>query len=313
MASRAEMARDLALRSIVPVALLAPLIMLVVWWVISRTLAPLERTRQNVAARPAHDLSPLPEQGLPAEILPLVQEMNRLFVRLQAAWDALQHFVSDAAHELRTPLAALRLQAQSLARAPDDDARRVASARVMSGIDRATRMVEQLLSLARQEAGQTQAQTLVPVPMALLCERMVAEWQADAVQRGLELAWVCDGAALNLRVLGQPDALELLLRNLLENALRYTPAPGHVQVTWQGAGVGHALLTVEDTGPGIPAEQCTRVLDRFYRVPGTTAHGSGLGLAIVQAVARQHGAELVLDESPQWRGLRVQLRFAVQA
>ena len=313
-ASRAEMARGLALRSIVPVALLAPLIMLVVWWVISRALAPLERSRQNLAARPAHDLSPLPEQGLPAEILPLVQEMNLLFVRLQAAWDALQHFVSDAAHELRTPLAALRLQVQSLARAPDDEARRIAGARVMGGIDRATRMVEQLLSLARQEAGQSQLQPLqnaLPVPMAALCERMVGDWQAEAARRGLELEWECDEAARGLRVAGQPDALELLLRNLLENALRYTPAPGRVRVGWQRADAGHALLSVEDSGPGIAPEQRARVLDRFYRVPGTTAHGSGLGLAIVHAVARQHGAELMLDESPQWQGLRVRLRFAL--
>ncbi|MGE8318216.1 MAG: ATP-binding protein [Comamonas sp.] len=311
-ASRAEMARDLALRSIVPVALLAPLIMLVVWWVVSRALAPLERTRQNVAARAAHDLSPLPEQDLPAEVLPLVQEMNLLLTRLQAAWDALQHFVSDAAHELRTPLAALRLQVQSLARAPDDEARRIASARVTGGIDRATRMVEQLLSLARQEAGQTQAQSPVPVPMAALGERLVAEWQAEAGRRGLQLTWTCDDAARGLRVSGQPDALELLLRNLLENALRYTPAPGRVQVSWHGGGAGHALLAVEDSGPGIAPEQRERVLDRFYRVPGTEAHGSGLGLAIVHAVARQHGAELLLDESPQLRGLRVRLRFAVQ-
>ena len=305
VASRRQMAGDVALRSIAPVLLLAPLIMLVVWWVVGRTLAPLQRTREQLAARKADDLSPLPEADLPQEVQPLVQEMNLLLARLQAAFDALQRFVGDAAHELRTPLAALRLQVQSLARAPDDAARRIASERVTAGIDRATRMVEQLLSLARQEAGQMQAAPPQPVDMAQLCQRSVEELQPIAQQAGLQLQCSADPAVPP--VVGQPDALALLLRNLLENALRYTPAGGQVQCTWGAAGT--AVLSVEDSGPGIAAEERERVLDRFYRVPGTSAHGSGLGLAIVAAVARQHQARLVLDESPQLGGLRVQVVF----
>ena len=305
VASRRQMAGDVALGSIAPLLLLAPLIMLVVWWVVGRTLAPLQRTREQLAARKADDLSPLPEADLPQEVQPLVQEMNLLLARLQAAFDALQRFVGDAAHELRTPLAALRLQVQSLARAPDDAARRIASERVTAGIDRATRMVEQLLSLARQEAGQMQAAPPQPVDMAQLCQRSVEELQPIAQQAGLQLQCSADPAVPP--VVGQPDALALLLRNLLENALRYTPAGGQVQCTWGAAGA--AVLSMEDSGPGIAADERERVLDRFYRVPGTSAHGSGLGLAIVAAVARQHQARLVLDESPQLGGLRVQVVF----
>lgn len=307
VASRRQLAGDVALRSTVPVLLLAPLIMLVVWWVVARALAPLARTRQQLAARRADDLSPLPDADLPTEVQPLVQEMNLLLARLQAAWDALQRFVGDAAHELRSPLAALRLQVQSLARAPDEATRQIAAGRVTAGIDRATRMVEQLLSLARQEGGNMPAPQPQPVDMAQLSQRVADELQPAAQHAGLALYTQLDPATPT--ILGQPDALALLLRNLLENAVRYTPEGGQVRLTWGAVEGGHAMLVVEDTGPGIPPQERERVLDRFYRIPGTTAHGSGLGLAIVAAVARQHRARLVLDESPDLGGLRVRLIF----
>lgn len=306
-ASRGQMAGQVALRSIVPVLLLAPLIMLVVWWVVAHTLAPLARTREQLAARQADDLSPLADADLPLEVQPLVQEMNLLLARLQAAFDALQRFVGDAAHELRTPLAALRLQVQGLARAPDDAARRVASERVMAGIDRATRMVEQLLHLARQEAGQMQAAPAQPVAVAALCEMAVDELQPLAQQAGLALQYQLDDTLEPVQ--GQADALGLLLRNLLENALRYTPTGGQVLCRWYRDAQGQRVLSVEDSGPGIVPEERERVLDRFYRVPGTSAHGSGLGLAIVSAVARQHGAQLLLDASEELGGLRVRVIF----
>ena len=307
VASRRQLAGDVALRSTVPVLLLAPLIMLVVWWVVSRALAPLARTRQQLAARQADDLSPLPDADLPQELQPLVQEMNLLLARLQAAWDALQRFVGDAAHELRSPLAALRLQVQSLARAPDDATRQLAATRVTAGIDRATRLVEQLLQLARQEGGALQAPPPQPVNMAELAQRVADELQPAAQQAGLQLYTHIDPATPAIP--GQADALALLLRNLLENAVRYTPAGGQVRLTWGTGADGQCVLTVDDSGPGIPQDERTRVLDRFYRIPGTTAHGSGLGLAIVSAVARQHGARLVLGDSPDLTGLRVQVYF----
>ncbi|MEG1456748.1 MAG: ATP-binding protein, partial [Comamonas sp.] len=176
-----------------------------------------------------------------------------------------------------------------------------------AGIDRATRMVEQLLHLARQEAGQMQAAPAQPVAMAALCEMAVDELQPLAQQAGLALQHQLDDTLEPVQ--GQPDALGLLLRNLLENALRYTPSGGQVLCRWYRDAQGQRVLSVEDSGPGVDPEERERVLDRFYRVPGTVAHGSGLGLAIVSAVARQHGAELLLDASEALGGLRVRVIF----
>ena len=152
MAVRRNMAGNLALRTVGPIAVMMPILMLVVWWVVSGSLEPVARVRSQVAARQADDLSPVSEAGLPDEVRPLVQELNLLFGRVRTAFDAQQNFVADAAHELRTPLAALKLQAQSLERADSPEARQVAVARLTAGIERATRLVEQLLVLARQEA-----------------------------------------------------------------------------------------------------------------------------------------------------------------
>lgn len=300
--ARRQLAGQLALRAVLPVALLAPLLMLVVWWVVGRALAPVERVRAQVAARRADDLAPLPTAGLPAELRPLVDEMNGLLTRLAAAWDALTHFTADAAHELRTPLAALRLQAQSLQRAPDEATRQLAAERLLAGIDRATRLLEQLLALARQEGAAREA-AVAPVDLAALARAALADARADAERRHVALALDAPASAT---VPGQADALAVLLRNLIDNALRHTPEGGRVQVGVQPRDAG-AELVVEDSGPGIAPGDRARVLDRFYRVPGAPGHGSGLGLAIVRAIAERHGATLALDLSPALGGLRVRV------
>lgn len=315
-ASRRAMAGQLALRSILPVLALAPLLMLLVWWVIARAMAPVERVRTQMAMRQPDDLAPLPREGVPAELQPLIVEMNGLLSRLGAAWDALQQFTADAAHELRSPLAALRLQAQSLQRAEDPHARRVATGRLLSGIDRATRLIEQLLDLARMEGKDGQAVPGPPVNLTALAAAVVQEQQQDACSRDIDLTLnPVNGHAADQWIKGHADALEVLLRNLLENALRHTPAGGRirVQVTGEADATGPSrasvLLTVEDSGPGIPVSERLRVLDRFYRVPGTSGHGSGIGLAIVSAIARRHGAALRLDDSPELGGLRITMVF----
>ena len=313
LASRRQAAGRLALRAVLPVAALAPLLMLIVWWVVGRALAPVERVRRQVAARRVHDLAPLSTEGLPAEVLPLVAEMNGLLARLTAAWDALQNFTADAAHELRSPLAALRLQLQSLQRAEEPETRRVASERLLAGIDRATRLVEQLLALARQEGGNGDATPPVAVSLARLVQSAEQEFAREAEARGISLAVLPpeDDAV----IAGHPAALPVLLRNLLENALRYTPDGGRVQVRIARepglplASSQPIQLIVEDSGPGIAPEERQRVLDRFYRVTGAAGHGSGLGLAIVKAVADRHGAEVKLEDSPALGGLRVIVEF----
>jgi two-component system OmpR family sensor kinase len=305
MAVRRNMARNLALRTVAPIAVMMPILMLVVWWVVSGSLAPVARVRTQVASRQADDLSPVSEADLPDEVLPLVHELNLLFGRVRTAFDAHQNFVADAAHELRTPLAALKLQAASLSRAESDEARALAIGRLSAGIDRATRLVEQLLVLARQEAGPSGEAKMRPVELSELARRTVADMASAAQAKQIDLGLQRDDPAT---VNGQPEALAILFRNLVDNALKYTPAGGTVDVEGLGGAEG-ACLCVEDSGPGIPAEERERVFDRFYRIAGSQASGSGLGMAIIKSIADRHGASLILDESARLGGLSVTVKF----
>ena len=304
LSARQARARALAVRAMLPMAVMAPLLMLALWWAIRHALKPLERTRQQVAARAVDDLSPLPEADLPDEVRPLVRELNLLFGRVHAAFNAQKSFVANAAHELRSPLAALKLQAQALDRAPDAPTRSVAIARLHQGIDRAVRLMNQLLVLARQEsATDTPAER---IPLQDLVQLAVEESLPQAQARNIDL-----GVAPSLPtwVMGHPDALRILLRNLLDNALKYTPQQGRVDVSIASEN-GTTVLTVEDSGPGIAPADLDKVFDRFYRSAEATAGGSGLGLAIAQAIAQAHGAALRLDASPTLGGLRVALVFS---
>ena len=303
MAVRQGMARSLALRTLAPLAFMAPLLVLAVWWGVSRSLAPVERVRRQLAQRQADDLSPVSDAQLPDEVQPLVSELNLLFERVQRAFDAQQHFVADAAHELRSPLAALRLQLQGLQRAGDDTARAAAIERLSAGIDRATRLVEQLLTLARQESGSTATE---PVDLRAIAQLALADVAPAAQARSMDVGLLDSEAATGP---GNVEALRMLVRNLLDNAIKYTPPGGQVDVQVR-ADNGHAVLTVEDSGPGIAPEHRERVMQRFVRETAEGAPGSGLGLAIVLAIAQRHGAVVALDSSPRLGGLRVTLRFS---
>ena len=305
MAVRRRMAGELALRTAAPVLWLAPLLMLAVGWLVRSSLAPVARVRQQLAARDADDLAPVGEQDLPDELRPLVHEFNALLHRFGLAFDAQQRFVADAAHELRSPLAALKLQLQGLRRAEDTEGRDRAMQRLEGGIDRATRLIEQLLVLARQQARQAEGTAAVALDLVALAQQGVAESVAVAQSRSQDLGLSGLGVA---PVRGHADALSLLLRNLIENAIKYTPAGGRIDVSvTPGAAAGTVTLAVEDSGPGIPADERVRVLDRFVRLPDAPSTGSGLGLAIAQAVAQLHGTALSLDDSPTLGGLRVRL------
>lgn len=329
MAVRTGMASTLALRAVWPIAALAPLLMLVVWWVISVSLRPVDRARRQVASRQANDLSPIGDQGLPDEVRPLVHELNLLLSRVQEAFATQKRFVGDAAHELRSPLAALKLQIQSLQRAADDTARETATRRLAAGIDRATHMVEQLLLLARQEGGATPA-TSLPASATSLRDAVrvaIADVLPLAQARNINVGMVQDD---DVGIYLPHDELVVLARNLIDNAVKYTPGPGRVDVAIRrhattlpsgdgptapapsslaAAPASGAILTVDDSGPGIPAADRERVFDRFYRASDATGVGSGLGLAIVKAIADRHGATIVLDRSPTLGGLRVQVSF----
>jgi two-component system OmpR family sensor kinase len=302
MRVRQRMAGTLALRTVGPIALMAPVLMLVVWWVVSGSLAPVQRVRRQVASRQADDLSPVSEADLPDEVRPLVQELNLLFGRVRTAFEAQQHFVADAAHELRTPLAALKLQVLSLERADDAHARAVAVGRLTAGIERATRLIEQLLVLARQEAAEVK---LEPVNLTELAKRTLGDLAGAAGMREIDLGLV---QADEASVKGHSEALLILVRNLVDNAIKYTPTGGTVDLSVRHNGKGPQVV-VEDSGPGISPEERERVFNRFYRVPGTEANGSGLGLAIIKSITERHGAILALDQSERLGGLKVTVSF----
>lgn len=309
LAVRHRMARRMAWRTAAPILLLVPILILLAWWVVQRSLLPVARVRDQVAERQSIDLSSISEVGLPNEISPLVSEFNALLKRVGEAFDKQQQFVADAAHELRSPLAALKLQAEYLQRATSPDEREVANARLTAGIDRATHLVEQLLALARQDASANSEKPPQAVVLAEVARQALTESLAIAQDKGIDLGLDHSDAA---RVDGDPDALRVLTRNLIDNAVKYSPPGSRVDVEVHSAH-GRVELSVDDSGPGIPPEQRARVFDRFYRIDGIEAAGSGLGLAIVKSIADRHRAELALMPSETLGGLRVVVRFALSS
>jgi two-component system OmpR family sensor kinase/two-component system sensor histidine kinase QseC len=311
---RHDRAAQAALRSVVPLLAVAPALALVIGWLVSHSLAPLQRLAAEVRARNTDSLQALPAAGLPDEVQPLVQSLNALLDRLGAALAAQRHFVGDAAHELRSPLTALKLQVQLLRRAPDEAARDEAARALTAGVDRATRLVEQLLALARSEAAPAPG-AAATAPLAEIVRQAMAEVAPLAGARGTTLELdVADGAeALPAR--GAPD-VGLLARNLIDNAVRYGPDGGRVSV-WVGRdvdadGAGGALLQVDDAGPGIAPAERESVFDRFVRGDNAAAQtGSGLGLAIVRQVALRQGARVALGDSPAG-GLRVRVAWPAE-
>ena len=303
LAVREQRAAQLALQTLKPFALLLPVLALVIWFAVGHALEPLQRLTALVKARRVDTLDSLPVTHLPDEVQPLVLALNDLLARLSAALERERAFLTDAAHELRTPLTALHLQMGMLARASSEGERAAAMSTLLTGVQRAIRLVEQLLALARQEPRTSAVR--VPVRLDDLAREVVAELVplADAGHIDLGVA-----AAQPVSIAGDPDALRTLLRNLIDNAVRYTPPGGRVDVT-----VEAARLTVADDGPGIAPEERSRVFDRFYRHPGTEPPGSGLGLAIVKAIATAHGATVQLAQGPSGKGLAVTVSFAAAA
>jgi two-component system OmpR family sensor kinase/two-component system sensor histidine kinase QseC len=307
---RQGLAAESALRGVLPLLAAAPLLASALWWLITRTLRPLSRVVAEVRQRNAEALAPLAEQDLPDEVASLVHSLNALLARIGELLSSQRAFVADAAHELRSPLTALKLQVELVRRAADDKARQDALDALAAGVDRSTRLVEQLLTLARSEPG-AQTRPSAPVDLAELARTELANAAALAAARGTTLSLVADDPR---PVLGDSAALATMLRNLVDNAIRYTPPGGQVELSIRrgGAEGGWPLcLRVDDSGPGIPSRERERVFDRFVR--GSSAQqssGTGLGLAIVRSVARRHGAAITLGDA-ELGGLRVDLHFPV--
>jgi two-component system sensor histidine kinase TctE len=278
--------------------------LLLVWIGVRYGLRPLTALRDEIAARSARDLAALDEAPVPAEVRPLVFALNRLFATVREAADAQQQFLANAAHQLRTPLGGIQAQLELLARDPAAAPLRERVLALHEGSRRAAHTANQLLALARAEPSSIVAGDIRPVDLRTL----VADAVAAQLDRAL-IAHIDLGAeAESVRVAGSDWLLRELLANLLDNALAYTPAGGHVTLRCGRDGSG-AFLEVEDDGPGIPQAERARVLERFYRARGSPGNGCGLGLAIVDEIARLHGADLAITEGAGGHGTRVRLRF----
>jgi two-component system, OmpR family, sensor kinase len=301
---REALARDAALRVVVPLLLLLALMAAVAAWIVARAMRPLKGITTQLEHRDIHSLAPLGAADLPAEVSPLVEELNRLLARLSGAFEGQKAFVADAAHELRSPLTALSLHLQLLERARDDTDRELATSRLRAAIDRAIHLVSQLLTLARSEPDGVPDQ-LLPCALEPIARDAASEVQPLAQQRRIHIELE---TASDLTVNADADALRILVRNLIDNAVRYAPEDSTVRVrAWRNA-AGRAVLEVADQGPGIAAADRPRAFARFYRAPGASEGGSGLGLAIVKAIAERHGAEVELADAVP-HGLRVVVRF----
>ena len=300
---REGLARAAAERVVIPLLLLLPIMVAAVAWIVRRGLLPLRYVTAEVQRRDVHTLRPLGTGHLPLEIEPLVGELNRLLGRLQEAFAVQRNFISDAAHELRSPLTALRLQLQLLERAPDESARVEARGRLGAAVERAVHLAEQLLTLARSEPGEL-AGDFGPVDLAGVAAESITDTHDLALARSIDLSL---DASPNILVRGDHEALRILIRNLVDNAVRYTPPGGFVQVRCRNAPKG-ALMEVTDTGPGIAVADRHRVFDRFYRRAAAQESGTGLGLAIVKSIAEHHGALIALDDAPGG-GLHVTVSF----
>jgi len=307
---REQRAAHLALRTIAPFALLVPALGLLIVWIVGRAVAPVRQFGAVLRDRPPDAPGPLQGAGLPDEVLPLVSGMNDLLVRLQASVERERAFIADAAHELRTPLTALHLQVQALRDAEPGPERDEAVQRLKAGVERATRLVEQLLALAREERGGLRPRE--PVELCGLVRDVVEDLLPLADAREVDLGVT---RADPVTVDGDRDALLVLVRNVLDNAIRYSPPGGRVDVSveHQFTTGPRALLVVTDQGPGIAPTERERVFDRFYRVPGTAAGGSGIGLALVRSIARHHGGDVRLDGAPSGTGLRVSVDLPAPA
>lgn len=314
VAVRQQQAVRMALRIALPFAFLLPALGMLIWIVVGRALAPVSALAAAVAGASPRDLRSFEVKTMPPELAPIVAALNSLLVHIGRAMRTQRDFVTDAAHELRSPLAALKLELQIAERAADSvPAARLSTqfAGIRLRLDRATHMVNQLISLARHEAdGAAETGRRCTRDLQALARASIAEHARDAEMRDIDLGLAADSAAVNVPV--DAEALMVGLRNLIDNALRHTPEGGKVDI---GAGVleGRAFLRVGDNGPGIAAHERERVFDRFFRgeQAGTAreATGCGLGMAIVKSVAESHGAQVLLGDAPGG-GLTATILFA---
>jgi two-component system sensor histidine kinase TctE len=302
---RERLARDILIGSVLPQALLAVLTLALVWFGVARGLAPLARLSDEILERSPRDLRAINERDAPVEAKPLVAALNKLFDRVDESNRNQQRFLANAAHQLRTPLAGLQAHTELAMAQPVPDACRAELEYVHSATIRTARLANQLLALARAEPGGSRPSEFARVDLRQVVEECADEWVHRSLARDVDLGFDLAAAGVS----GDGFLLRELLVNLIGNAVEYTQPGGHVTVRSGKTGDGAAFLEVEDDGPGIPAAERERVLERFYRLPGTSGTGSGLGLAIVREIALAHGARVEIGDGQGGRGCCVRLIF----
>ena len=313
---RTRLANEIIKGVIFPQFMILPVAVTLVWFGLSRGLKPLKALQGRIRNRAPNDLSPIDPRGAPEEIAPLVDAFNDQIERLGRNIDSQKRFVASAAHQMKTPLAGLRTQAELAMREKDPEQLRQRLEQIAIGSQRASHLISQLLALARTE-NQGLTAPLELIDLQALARDVVGEWVPMAVHRQIDLGF--EGSTRPIGIQGHELLLREMLNNLIDNALRYTPGGGAVTVRIE-TDAGQAVLTVEDTGPGIPEPDRELVFERFHRVLGTNVDGSGLGLAIVKEIVDQHGATISVTDGltssnqtrldPSRRGARFAVRFA---
>ena len=304
VAVRDELAAGLAGRMLIPFFFLIPLLAGLIWWAVARSLRPMQRITNAVAKRDENSMQAIDEANLPIEIRPMVIALNQLLSRLNYSIQMQRTFVADAAHELRTPLTALKLQLELTERATTDAQRQTGFTKLHTRLNRSIHLVRQLLTLTKSES-RLEAQPFTYIDLSALVQDVVQDLMPMAKISKIDLR---AEIGTKLTVLGQPENLTIVISNLLDNAIRYTPNLGQVRVS-ATLEAGHAVLRVIDNGPGIAMHERERVFDRFYRCEGAAATGSGLGLAIVRNITQAHHAKLTLSDNLAESGLMVTIIF----
>lgn len=301
---RNRLVNEVLVAGLIPTLLVACASIALAWVGVARGLQPLQRVRNHLLGRPSGDLSPIPETEAPIEILPVVDAFNRLLGQLRQSNELQQRFLENAAHQLRTPLAGLQMHLELLSRRDLPADARAEVERMHGATTRAAHLATQLLALARAESGPDRGKPLELINLMAVANAAARRWAPKAIAQNIDLGFVLEPAL----ILGDALLIPELLDNLIDNALRYTPAGGAVTVA-TGQREGTPYLCVDDTGPGIPAAERDKVMERFYRLPGTAGNGSGLGLAIVKEIADRHAATIEVSARDESGGTRVRVEF----
>ncbi|SEG48067.1 ATP-binding protein [Marinobacterium lutimaris] len=297
--ARTEIATKIALTNTLPILVFLPLLCLAIWWQIGRSLKPLVTLSEEVSERSSGHLNPVRLQEVPSEINGLVRALNRMLQRLKLSFERERRFTADAAHELRTPLAALQIHCENLFADLKDEQSRGSTEQILSGLKRMNRIVEQLLHLSRLDP-QERLPDRAPLNLTELCRELIGDQIPFAIARRIDLGLTAPDE--DLQASGHALYLSILLRNLVDNALRYTPQEGEVTLELEQL-EGKIRVSVIDSGPGLSDEQKQRVFERFYR-GRNKSDGSGLGLSIANQIAELHGSEIeLLDRQDGKAGL----------